>query len=108
MTLGKELRQIRDNAVEQVENYLKSWFEAKRPILLGAAQNGSDCIEIDEPEDMMFWQKIYEEYEYIVLDFCVEQEIEIEFTYDSQGKTLERIAISWNEMFAGGPVCKKC
>lgn len=101
MTLGFELRTIRDEAKVKVFDKIKNWFEESKEMLYGAAESGADCIEFNNPEDLNFWGKMFDENEILIGDYCEEQEIEIETVYGSDNK-LNKVVISWNELFVQG------
>ena len=98
MTIGAELRAIRDGAVEDTKQEIKDWFDERMDELKGAALGGADCIVYNDEETFKFFEKLFNENEIILSDFCSEQSIEVEFSWTEQ-----EIVISWNEMFTEEP-----
>lgn len=98
MTIGAELRAIRDGAVEDTKQEIKNWFDEHMDELKGAALGGADCIIYNDEETFKFFEDLFNENEIILADFCSEQSIEVEF-----GWTDKEIVISWNEMFTEEP-----
>lgn len=92
MTIGAELRAIRDGAVVDTKQRIKDWFDENMDELKGAALGGADCIIYDDEETFEFFENLFNENETILADFCSEQSIEIEL-----GRTEKKIIISWLE-----------
>jgi len=90
MTIGAELRGIRDGAVEDAKQKIKDWFDEHMDELKGAALGGADCIVYNDEETFKFFKDLLEN-EIILADFCSEQSIEVEFNWTEQ-----EIVISWN------------
>lgn len=98
MTIGAELRAIRNGAVEDTKQKIKDWFDEHMDELKGAALGGADCIVYNDKETFKFFKDLVNENENILADFCSEQSIEVEL-----GWTEKEIVISWNEMFTEEP-----
>lgn len=92
MTIGAELRAIRDGAVVDTKQRIKDWFDEHMDELKGAALGGADCIIYDDEETFKFFENLFNENETILADFCSEQSVEIEL-----GRTEKKIIISWLE-----------
>ena len=90
MTIGAELRAIRDGAVEDTKQNVKDWFDEHMDELKGAALGGADCIIYDDEETFEFFENLFNENETILADFCSEQSIEVEI-----GRTDKKIIIFW-------------
>lgn len=90
MTVGAELRAIRDGAVEDTNQRIRDWFDEHMDELKGAALGGADCIIYDDEETFKFFENLFNENETILADFCSEQSIEIEL-----GRTDKKIIIFW-------------
>ena len=90
MTIGAELRAIRDGAVVDTKQRIKDWFDEHMDELKGAALGGADCIIYDDEETFEFFENLFNENETILADFCSEQSVEIEL-----GRTEKRIIIFW-------------
>lgn len=90
MTIGAELRAIRDGAVVDTKQRIKDWFDEHMDELKGAALGGADCIIYDDEKTFEFFENLFNENETILADFCSEQSVEIEL-----GRTDKRIIIFW-------------
>ena len=90
MTIGAELRAIRDGVIEDTNQRIKDWFDEHMDELKGAALAGADCIIYDDEETFKFFENLFNENETILADFCSEQSVEIEL-----GRTEKRIIIFW-------------
>ena len=90
MTIGAELRAIRDGAVVDTIQRIKDWFDGHMDELKGAALGGADCIIYDDEETFEFFENLFNENETILADFCSEQSVEIVF-----GRTEKEIIIFW-------------
>lgn len=90
MTIGAELRAIRDGAVVDTKQRIKDWFDEHMDELKGAALGGADCIIYDDEKTFEFFENLFNESETILADFCSEQSVEIEL-----GRTDKRIIIFW-------------
>ena len=90
MTIGAELRAIRDGAIVDTKQRIKDWFDEHMDELKGAAFGGADCIIYDDEETFKFFENLFNENETILADFCSEQSVEIEL-----GRTEKRIIIFW-------------
>lgn len=90
MTIGAELRAIRDGAVVDTKQRIKDWFDGHMDELKGAALGGADCIIYDDEETFEFFENLFNENETILADFCSEQSVEIVF-----GRTEKEIIIFW-------------
>lgn len=91
MTIGAELRAIRDGAVEDTKQKIKDWFDEHMDELKGAALGGADCIVYNDEETLKFFKDLFDENEMILADFCSEQSIEVGLGWSKQ-----EIVISWN------------
>lgn len=91
MSIGAELRAIRDGAVEDTKQKIKDWFDEHMDELKGAALGGADCIVYNDEETLKFFKDLFDENEMILADFCSEQSIEV-----GLGCTKQEIVISWN------------
>lgn len=91
MSIGAELRAIRDGAVEDTKQKIKDWFDEHMDELKGAALGGADCIVYNDEETLKFFKDLFDENEMILADFCSEQLIEV-----GLGCTKQEIVISWN------------
>ena len=92
MTIGAELRTIRDNAIKDTKQKIKDWFDEHMDELKGAALCGIDCIVYNNEEAFEFFKDLFDKNEIILEDFCSEESIEIEFK-----GTEKEIVISWNQ-----------
>ncbi len=90
MTIGAELRAIRDGAVVDTKQRIKDWFDEHMDELKGAALGGADCIIYDDEKTFEFFENLFNENETILADFCSEQSVEIEL-----GRTDKKIIIFW-------------
>lgn len=90
MTIGAELRAIRDDVIEDTKQRIKDWFDEHMDELKGAALGGADCIIYDDEKTFEFFENLFNENETILADFCSEQSVEIEL-----GRTEKRIIIFW-------------
>lgn len=90
MTIGAELRAIRDGAVEDTKQKIKNWFDEHMDELKGSALGGADCIVYNNEETFEFFKDLLNENEIILADFCSEQLIEVEI-----GWAEKEIVISW-------------
>ena len=90
MTIGAELRAIRDGAVVDTKQRIKDWFDENMDELKGAALGGADCIIYDDEKTFEFFENLFNENEIILADFCSEQSIEVEI-----GRTDKKIIIFW-------------
>ena len=92
MTIGAELRAIRDGAVVDTKQRIKDWFDEHMDELKGAALGGTDCIVYNNEETFEFFKDLFDKNEIILEDFCSEESIEIELK-----STEKEIVISWNK-----------
>ena len=90
MTIGAELRAIRDGVIEDTKQRIKDWFDENMDELKGAALGGADCIIYDDEKTFEFFENLFNENEIILADFCSEQSIEVEI-----GRTDKKIIIFW-------------
>lgn len=94
MTIGAELRAIRDNAIKDTKQKIKDWFDEHMNELKGAALGGTDCIIYNNEETFEFFKDLFDKNEIILEDFCSEESIEIEIELKG---TEKEIVISWNK-----------
>lgn len=94
MTIGAELRAIRDDAIKDAKQKIKDWFDEHMDELKGAALGGTDCIVYNNEETFEFFKDLFDKNEIILEDFCSEESIEIELK-----GTEKEIVISWNKIF---------
>ena len=78
MTIGAELRAIKDNAIKDTKQKIKDWFDEHMNELKGAALGGTDCIVYNNEETFEFFKDLFDKNEIILEDFCSEESIEIE------------------------------
>ena len=90
MTIGAELRAIRDGVIEDTNQRIKDWFDEHIDELKGAALGGADCIIYDDEKTFEFFENLFNENETILADFCSEQSVEIEL-----GRAEKQIIIFW-------------
>ena len=55
MTIGAELRAIRDNAIKDTKQKIKDWFDEHMNELKGAALGGTDCIVYNNEETFAYY-----------------------------------------------------
>ena len=94
MTIGAELRAIKDNAIKDTKQKIKDWFDEHMNELKGAALGGTDCIVYNNEETFEFFKDLFDKNEIILEDFCSEESIEIEIELKG---TEKEIVISWNK-----------
>ena len=94
MTIGAELRAIRDNAIKDTKQKIKDWFDGHMNELKCAALGGTDCIVYNNEETFEFFKDLFDKNEIILEDFCSEESIEIEIELKG---TEKEIVISWNK-----------
>ena len=94
MTIGAELRAIRDDAIKNTKQKIKDWFDDHMDELKGAALGGIDCIIYNDEETFGFFKNLFNKNEIILADFCSEESVEVELK-----GTEKEIVISWNKTF---------
>ena len=94
MTIGAELRAIRDDAIKDTKQKIKDWFDDHMDELKGAALGGTDCIIYNDEETFGFFKNLFNKNEIILADFCSEESVEVELK-----DTEKEIVISWNKTF---------
>ena len=94
MTIGAELRAIRDDAIKDTKQKIKDWFDDHMDELKGAALGGTDCIIYNDEETFGFFTNLFNKNEIILADFCSEESVEVELK-----STEKEIVISWNKTF---------
>ena len=94
MTIGAELRAIRDDAIKDTNQKIKDWFDDHMDELKGAALGGTDCIIYNDEETFGFFKNLFNKNEIILADFCSEESVEVELK-----GTEKEIVISWNKTF---------
>lgn len=95
MTIGAELRTIRDDSIKDTKQKIKDWFDEHMNELKGSALGGADCIIYNDEETFGFFKNLFNKNEIILADFCSEESIEIELK-----GTEKEIVISWNKTLA--------
>ena len=94
MTIGAELRAIRDDAIKDTKQKIKDWFDDHMDELKGAALGGTDCIIYNDEETFGFFKNLFNKNEIILADFCSEESVEVELK-----GTEKEIVISSNKAF---------
>ena len=94
MTIGAELRAIRDDAIKNTKQKIKDWFDEHMDELKCSALGGADCIIYNDEETFEFFKNLFNKSEIILSDFCSEESVEIESDW-----TKKEIVISWNKTF---------
>ena len=94
MTIGAELRAIRDDAIKNTKQKIKDWFDEHMDELKCSALGGTDCIIYNDEETFEFFKNLFNKSEIILSDFCSEESVEIEPDW-----TKKEIVISWNKTF---------